>query len=913
MDERDRGDATVGSLPAPPVAVRAHAAPVQIGRFTPVRVIGRGSTATVYAARAADRAGEVAVKVVRAARLAADPELRARAVAALRAVAAVAHPNVAAVYDAGEVDDAVYVAMELVGGTTLASWLAAARRPAREIVRVFVAAGRGLAAAHAAGVVHRDVKPENVLVDATGRAVMVDFAVACAPPGERRELADLAIDDLRARSGSLAGTPRSYAPEQLRGEVDARSDQFAFAVALAEALSGHHPFAGDTLGELSSALAAGRRHARATAPGVPAGVERALDRALQIAPDARYPRLDDLLADLEAANAAPRRSARRRRAIALAAAAVVVVVVAVAVGATVLRRGADGGAAAAPADASGAASAAGADPDRGGRLVVLITPLDNATGDPRLDDTLDVAMGDEVMWSHAIDVFVGADLGVLATTAGTDTRHVGVIASWFVQQGRRVAVVRGRVERDGSGFAIAIDATAGGLAPVHATARAPDADATIAAAADLGARLRAWGGTRDDAAAPAHPPQTASLAAERAYVAASRERALGNTDRSAAAAREALAIDPELAEAHALLGLELVDGDDRVAGADELSRALAARRALPDRIRLMTVAAREVALGHSAASVIAYRQLLATWPHDVEVEQEATDHAIEGHRWADALELARAATTDRGNAVAVRANLMVAELGNENYFAAKAAADELLTASHVPVAGVSAAVAAYVLAGESPDYAFQALDDQHEAGAALLRADVAYYRGQRDVAEQILTRSVDAALAAHGERAIPSQLVLLAHIRLAHGDRERARQLARIPLVDRLAGSEYIAASILVDAGTLDEARAAVERWRASPLADYQHAAVTLAADLAFARGDTAAALAGYRTATADGATWLTHARFARALLAAGDRDGAVRELTWCHDHRGAGAILLASSLWLVADADRELASLTIK
>ena len=99
------------------------------------------------------------------------------------------------------------------------------------------------------------------------------------------------------------------------------------------------------------------------------------------------------------------------------------------------------------------------------------------------------------------------------------------------------------------------------------------------------------------------------------------------------------------------------------------------------------------------------------------------------------------------------------------------------------------------------------------------------------------------------------------------------------------------------------------ERWRASPLADVRASGVLLAADLALARGDTAAAIAGARAAVTDHASWLAHAVLGRALLAAGHRDDGLGELQWCHDHRGAGATVTASSLWLVADADRELAA----
>ena len=724
-------DDTVGSLPPPAPPIAPGGLPARIGAFVPVRLLGRGSIATTYAARAPDRTEEIAVKVVRAARLAAEPELRARAVTALRALVAVAHhANVAAVYDAGEIDGAIYVAMERVTGTTLASWLAAARRPAREIVRVFVAAGRGLAAAHAAGVVHHDVKPENVLVDASGRPVVVDFAIACATPGERGELANLAVDDPRARTGSLAGTPRSYAPEQLRGEVDARSDQFAFAVALSEALTGQHPFAGDTLGALWRALASGQRRARrgAAAARVPAGVERALDRALQVAPSARYPRIDDLLADLDAAIAAPPRARRRRAAVAVAIAASLAAAIAVAAIAAGTRAGGaaggDGGVGRAVADAA-AARPADTRP-----LLVLIQPFDNATGDARLDDTPAIAMADEVAWSHHLVDYAGADLEILATVAHADARHAGIVANWLrFDETRRVALVLGNIQRDGDGFILEIDATAQGLPELHEVARATGTGTVLAAAAELGARLRVWGGDRD--AATPHPPLTASLDAMHALSAADAEGV--HVDDAVAQARRALAYDPDYPSARVTLGRALVGTRHRVEAADELARANAGPRALPDRRRMMTAADRDAALGEYRDALAIHREVLALWPHEVRVQIVATDLANAGLLWSDAVELARAAYAEHPWFSELAMNLLAAELGANHFTEAKLAADDLMNFDHATTqpepAGVATAAVAYELAGAKPDAAIELLGREGDPRETLVVADISYYRG----------------------------------------------------------------------------------------------------------------------------------------------------------------------------------------
>jgi serine/threonine protein kinase len=191
-----------------------------------------------------------------------------------------------AVYDAGELDSGVFIAMELVEGETLARWLAERPRTWREIVRVFTAAGAGLVAAHAAGIVHRDFKPENVLVDRAGRVAVTDFGLAAIPAPEDDGTAT-AASLLVTRSGMLRGTPRYMAPEQFRGEPAAASSDQSRAVAAGEL----RPPPADRL--------------------VPRRVRRVVVRALAVAPGARFPAMTALRA-VRPKRRAPRAQHRAR-------------------------------------------------------------------------------------------------------------------------------------------------------------------------------------------------------------------------------------------------------------------------------------------------------------------------------------------------------------------------------------------------------------------------------------------------------------------------------------------------------------------------------------------------------------------------------------------------------------------------
>jgi eukaryotic-like serine/threonine-protein kinase len=275
-----------------------------IGRHRVVGVLGSGAMGVVLAAHDPQLDRRVALKLLRGET---DAASRARLVREAQAMARLVHPSVVTVYDVGATEGGeVYLAMELVDGGTLRTWLDAERRTWRDVVGVFAAAGRGLAAAHAAGIVHRDFKPDNVLIGSDGRVRVTDFGLARAggPVGaDEPTLLDL---DLTA-TGFFVGTPAYMSPEQFAAlACDERSDQFSFCVALFEALWGRRPFPGDTARELANAVARGAM-VDIPASDVPAHVRRAVVRGLAAAPDLRWPSMETLLAELS------RDPARRRR------------------------------------------------------------------------------------------------------------------------------------------------------------------------------------------------------------------------------------------------------------------------------------------------------------------------------------------------------------------------------------------------------------------------------------------------------------------------------------------------------------------------------------------------------------------------------------------------------------------------
>ena len=302
------GDETLAGTLAGSPARRADGPPVgrghQIGRYVVIDRIGAGGMGVVFAAYDPELDRKVALKLLHA-ELADHGESsqgQRRLLREAQALARLQHPNVVAVHDVGEHDGRVFLAMEFVEGETLGGWLKT-ERSRGEVLAMFVAAGQGIVAAHAKGLVHRDFKPENVMV-ADGRPRVMDFGLVRASEDAepRRELSPTtsALDSRETRDDAIAGTPAYMAPEQHLGlEVGPLADQFAFCVALYEALYGERPFRGKTLAALALNVTRGRLADPPRNRSVPAHLRRALLRGLDNKATRRWPDMQTLLAELQ--------------------------------------------------------------------------------------------------------------------------------------------------------------------------------------------------------------------------------------------------------------------------------------------------------------------------------------------------------------------------------------------------------------------------------------------------------------------------------------------------------------------------------------------------------------------------------------------------------------------------------------
>jgi Tol biopolymer transport system component len=288
------------------------AAGTRLGHYEVVTPIGAGGMGEVYRARDTKLGRDVALKVLPE-RVAESPELRERFEREARAVASLSHPGILAIHDFGTEGETTYAVMELLEGETLRDRLASGPFPSRRAVEVALPLARALAAAHDKGLVHRDVKPENVFLTRDGQVKILDFGLARQAPGLLTNSADDSVSPTMApgtEPGTVLGTVGYMSPEQVKGlEADARSDIFSFGAVLYEMLTGRRAFRGETGAETMTAiLRADPPEMETLTEGVAPALERIVEHCLEKEPSRRFRDAHDLAFALETASGASSRS-----------------------------------------------------------------------------------------------------------------------------------------------------------------------------------------------------------------------------------------------------------------------------------------------------------------------------------------------------------------------------------------------------------------------------------------------------------------------------------------------------------------------------------------------------------------------------------------------------------------------------
>lgn len=839
-------------------------------RYEIVRLLGRGGMGSVYLARDHALGRDVALKLV-ASHLVEDPGIAARFKREIQLSSIVTHPNVLRVYDLGEADGLRFLTMQYIDGETLAD-LMKRERPlgVDRALELFRQVCEGLAAAHARKVLHRDLKPQNVLVDREGHVYLTDFGLAKST----------ALETM-TRAGALMGTPQYMSPEQVKGlPVDARSDVFSLGVVLHEMLAGGPPYSGDTLFELMMARTrAPPRAARELNPEVQPWLQRLLDRCLAVEPALRYGSVEELLRDLgdrKVRGGAGRAVAwgRRLRRGALVAAGVLGVALAGGLAARLWQR-------------------PGAPP---ATRTVLVADFENRTGEQLLTGTLEPALGLALEGAAFIAPLNRASAQRVADRMKLQGTGLGEARARLVAQREGASIVTsGFVENEGRGYRLglrAVDAFTGQRLMEESREVAGKGE-ILGAVTALAARLRAVLGDRTPEGVQLKEAETfgaSSLEAAHEYAVGMRLQHEGKYEEARSRYAEALKLDPEMGRAWAALAVMDANRSRHAEAERGFREALARVGRMTEREKHRTRGAYYLFARDADKAIEAYEALVRQYPADTAGHANLALGYVWRGDFARALVEGRRAIEIYPSNVPQRNNVGLFAMYVGEFEEAIREQERVLEQNPEFAAGHIGLALARLAAGH-PDAAaegWKRLEPLDGSAAAEGLADLAVFEGRLGQARALLEAGARADLAAKAGDAAGRKLAMLAEVRAAGG-----RSAAAVAEAERaLSVSEdtavlFTAGAVLAEAGkerrALEIADTLDRRVGAAP----RSYAEVLRAHVDLRRGAAPDAVTHAKAAVERLDSWLARFALARAYLEAGAPAQAQEELERCVKRRG--------------------------
>jgi tetratricopeptide (TPR) repeat protein/predicted Ser/Thr protein kinase len=766
-DERTRLDTPPRGIAADDTpAVWVPTAPDFGPRYRVIGVVGKGGMGEVYRAYDNELRGDVALKIVRA-----DAD-HATALARFRREIALARkvtsPNVLRVYDLAEHKTLRFVSMEFVDGSDLATLLAHTDRLALDrALAIFRQVCVGLIAAHAQGVVHRDLKPQNVLIDRDDRVHVADFGLA-------RSIGESGL----TASGAILGSPAYMSPEQVTGDpADERSDIYSLGIMLYQLVTGHAPFEADT----AHAVMAMRLHKpppplRERAPEAPAYLGAIVARCLQVKPADRYASVQALLADLDAAVAPARQPGARRRWLVPAAIAGVLAVGAATAWLATRPRGEPSTAPAAIAPVAVASD---------GPVTVLVLGVANHASDPVYDGTLDTVLLYALRRSSRIDPVAGVDLRKLAGELGADVAVDDQLGQKLAARDHvRIVNVRGEVTAKGAGSAISLTATdaATGAVVYSKSLDVPALDRVVASTAVLAAGLRHALGEKIDDAERERTGLSSSLDADHEFSIGLAMKQAANTEGAITHFEQAIAKDASFAFARAQLALQYSNASRRDQASEQFALALRSVDQIGERDRLKFLGDYYSFVREDwERATTSYTQLLAKWPRDQGAEVNLARVYLARGDAKHGLEAGERAAHDHPLSVIARSNLVEFEIAAGQFERAVADGNKFLKDFPRPVPTTHLYLGlAQALAGKHDEAQAELVKNEPiEASTTLAaEADLAFAEGRLADARKLLEKGIADDLAHHLNAGVELKQAMLAELRLRTGDKPKARAAA---------------------------------------------------------------------------------------------------------------------------------------
>jgi tetratricopeptide (TPR) repeat protein len=909
-------------------------------RYVIEAAIGQGGMGRVYRAEDTKLHRRVALKVLTADKDG-DPgrwqEAAARMLREARSAAALDHPCAVSIFDVGEVDGTPYIAMELVPGKNLRYLVGAADVPWERKLRWLLDVGAALAAAHDAGLVHRDVKPENVVLRDDGRVKVLDFGIARRSSIPTEATGPRGSGETVTAQGIVVGTLQYMAPEQLAGKpFDGRADQFAWAVTAYELFAGHVPWppADDALATAAAVLTQPPPPLGPLAPYLPEPVAAAIHRALAKAPDERFASMGEILKALEPYAAAPsspslstppprgvasspagslvdphaataaqgggaggaaadRGRIRRRRWAAGGA-----LVALIAVGVAWLARDRPQPVTGAPPAASSSALPA-SEPARPSEVLVL--GVENRTSDPVLEGTLETVLGHALQRSNRLAATFGPQLRTLASELGQapDDRLGEAL---LARDGGNVFTVRGAVAPKGAGYVLSFevkDARTGAKVTTQ-TKDAPDASRVVPAVGELASEIRvALGDGPPDPSAAEQTGMSPVLEADSEFTVAVGLGLSGKNDEAIDHVGRAIALDPEFGYAYAVRGTLLRNMQRESEAAADYKLAIKAAGGMGEYYSLRVQGDYFSMTGEYDQATAKYQDILARWPRDTVTETNACLAYLSSGDVERTLIACRQAAADHPRTLSSRINELTALLVAEDFEQSRRRAQQAMQdLPHPDWRAYLDLGLADVLLGRGSDAvdAYDQLSAADPSVAAGARADFAMYEGRLADASDLLAKGIEADSTAKLADAAARKNAMLAQLRLRKGDTAGAVAAADRAAASAVPATEYCVAQVYLEAHQPKKAQALASRLDQSLSANARRYAKLLEAETLRISGKPREAVDVYRDVLHKTDNWLSHFLLGRTYLDLGAWAEARNELQTCLAHRGQGSMVFLDS-----------------
>lgn len=883
LDEGSAASAGILSV-APGARPTPHALPIGAriaGRYEVLRVLGEGGMGTVYKAKdhALDRI--VALKTVRR-ELMGDPAIIQRFKQELILARQVTHRNVVRIYDLGESEGIKFISMEYVDGDPLTEVLRRrGKLPPKEAADVIEKVGLALEAAHAEGVVHRDLKPGNIMQDRKGRIVVMDFGLAHSVQSSHTGRAPLVSQPTalepgsiyHSMPGSLIGTPRYMSPEQgRRQEADARSDIYALGLILYELLTGHTPFQGqDRRGDLLNRAQGNPRTLLEVDPHLPRALGNITAKCLQQDRELRYQTVTDLLTDLQRW----RKPARRPWVWAAASAAILVIA---AVQLFLQRK---------PAT-----------PVQHPPVSVLVADFDNHTGDSVFDGTLEPALGVALEGASFITNYNRAEAHKVATELQGSAVVLDESSARLVATRENIhVIVSGTISRDSSNYNIQIRAIdpASGKQLVTAKDRARKEDVLLAVG-KLAAKVRkALGDVTPESVqvAAAETFSSGSLEAAHEYALAETADLAGKWDEAIQHARKAVQLDPNLGRADVIVGVQYHNMGQPQQAEKYFQLALSKIDHMSDREKYRTRGAYYLMIREPDKAIEEFTQLAKQYPADSAAIANLALAYFYRRDMARALEEGRRAIAIYPKNVVQRSNVGLYGMYAGDFSTGIKESTAALEINRSFVPGYIG-VALSQLGQGHPAEAIATYEELAKvktdgiSAAAAGLADVALYEGRISEAVKILEQGARDDLATKNSDGAANKFATLAYARLLTGSHAAALQAADQALQQsKEMGIVFFCARAYLAAKKQQKALALAKQLAARLEPDPQAYAKLIEAESAMSSGKTREALQLISDSRKSADTWTGRYDAALAYLEAGKYAEAYSELEVCLKRRG--------------------------